>query len=103
MIAFVRPMAETNRYIANVPLNYVHLAAYLRENGFESCILDMVFDDVTPEFVDRQIRSRNIGVVGIGCMTCELPQAIAEARRLKAARNRRGRRGCCHRSEGRGA
>src|SRR5439155_20159769 len=85
MIAFVRPMARLNRYIQNVPLNYVHLAAYLRQQGHEPRILDMVFDGVTPEFVDRQIREHDIRVAGIGCMTCELPQALEESRRLKAA------------------
>ena len=65
MIAFVRPMARLNRYIQNVPLNYVHLAAYLRQQGHEPRILDMVFDGVTPEFVDRQIREHDIRVAGI--------------------------------------
>ena len=84
MIAFVRPMAPFNRYIQNVPLNYVHLAAYLREQGFRSAILDMVFDDVTPAHVDRVIREQGARVAGIGCMTSEFPQAVAQARRLKA-------------------
>ena len=56
MIAFVRPMAPANRYIQNVPLNYVHLAAFLRERGYQPRILDMVFDEMTPERVDREIR-----------------------------------------------
>jgi len=49
-------MATANRYIQNVPLNYVHLAAYVRSHGYAPLILDMVFDEVTPEFVDREIR-----------------------------------------------
>jgi len=85
VILFVRPMAPFNRYIQNVPLNYIHLAAYLREQGFRSAILDMVFADVTPAHVDRVIREQGARVAGIGCMTCEFPQAVAEARRLKAA------------------
>ncbi len=84
MIAFVRPMAPFNRYIQNVPLNYLHLAAYLRQQGHEPHILDMVLDDVTPGYVDRYLRDHSIGVVGIGCMTCELPQAVEEAKRLKS-------------------
>ena len=48
-IAFIRPMARANRYIQNVPLNYIHLAAYLREKGHEPRIFDMIFDDVNPE------------------------------------------------------
>jgi len=84
-IAFIRPMARANRYIQNVPLNYIHLSAYLREKGHEPTIFDMIFDDVTPEAVDTWIRERGVRVVGIGCMTCEFPEAIAEARRLKAA------------------
>ena len=83
-IAFIRPMAPFNRYIQNVPLNYVHLAAWLRKRGHQASILDMVFDDVTPGAVDRHIRDNAIRVAGIGAMTCELPQAIEEARRLKA-------------------
>ncbi len=84
MIAFVRPAAPANRYIQNVPLNYVHLAAYLRERGYTPRILDAVFDEITPARIDREIRDHGIRVVGIGCMTCEFPQAIEEARRLKA-------------------
>ena len=83
LIAFVRPMARYNRYIQNVPLNYIHLAAYLRKNGHDVAILDMVFDDVTPTAVDEFIRERNVRVVGIGCMTCEFPEAVKEAQRLK--------------------
>jgi anaerobic magnesium-protoporphyrin IX monomethyl ester cyclase len=85
MIAFVRPSAPLNRYIQNVPLNYIHLAAYLREHGYAPLILDEIFDDMTADAVDRIIREQDIRVVGIGCMTCELPQAVAEAKRLKAA------------------
>lgn len=78
-------MASANRYIQNVPLNYVHLAAYVRSHGYAPLVLDMVFDEVTPEFVDHEIRANGIKVAGIGCMTCEFPAAIEEARRLKAA------------------
>ena len=85
MIAFVRPMAPLNRYIQNVPLNYIHLAAYLREHGYSPLILDEIFDEVTSAAVDQAIRERGIRVVGIGAMTCEMPQAIAEAKRLKSA------------------
>jgi len=83
MIAFVRPMATANRYIQNVPLNYIHLAAFVRERGYSPLILDMVFDEITPERVDQEIRTNGVRVVGIGCMTCEFPQAVAEAQRLK--------------------
>jgi anaerobic magnesium-protoporphyrin IX monomethyl ester cyclase len=85
MIAFVRPMAPANRYIQNVPLNYIHLAAHLRAQGHGSIILDGVFDSVTPAKIDSEIRKNGIGLVGIGCMTCELPQALQEAQRLKSA------------------
>lgn len=85
MIAFIRPMAAANRYIQNVPLNYLHLAAFVRGHGYDPLILDMVFDEVTPAYVDQQIRDHGIRVAGIGCMTCEYPAAIAEAQRLKAA------------------
>ena len=78
-------MASANRYIQNVPLNYLHLAAYVRSQGYDPLILDMVFDEITPERVDQEIRANGIRVAGIGCMTCEFPEAIAEARRLKAA------------------
>lgn len=84
-IAFVRPVARSNRYIQNVPLNYIHLAAYLRAHGHNPHILDMVFDDVTPQAVDAFLRQRGVRAVGIGCMTCEFPQAAAQARRLKQA------------------
>jgi len=63
----------------------VHLAAWLRERGHEAIILDGVFDEIEPAYIDRVIRERGIGVAGIGCMTCELPQALAEAARLKHA------------------
>lgn len=85
MIAFVRPMAPLNRYIQNVPLNYIHLSAYLHERGYQPLILDEIFDEVTPEAVDIAIRAHKIQVVGIGAMTCEMPQAVAEAKRLKSA------------------
>src|SRR2546425_1890053 len=81
-IAFVRPVATFNRYIQNVPLNYIHLAAYLREHGHAPMILDMVVEENTDR-IDRYIRHHQVQVVGIGCMTCELPDAIEEARRLK--------------------
>ena len=81
-IAFVRPVAPFNRYIQNVPLNYIHLAAYLREHGHTATILDLVVEDSTAE-VDRYLRDHNVKIAGIGCMTCELPDALAEARRLK--------------------
>jgi anaerobic magnesium-protoporphyrin IX monomethyl ester cyclase len=83
-IAFIRPTASANAYINNVPLNYTHLAAYLREHGHGSTILDMVLAGTGPDEVDAHIRDRDIRVAGIGCMTCELPDALAEARRLKA-------------------
>src|SRR5439155_8629792 len=35
------------------------------------------------EDIDSYIRSNNIRVVGIGCMTCEFPEAVNESRRLK--------------------
>src|SRR5512139_3490648 len=76
-------MAPFNRYIQNVPLNYIHLAAYLREQGYQPAILDMVFDEVTSARVDQVIREQGHRVAGIGCMTCEFPQAVDEARRLK--------------------
>jgi radical SAM superfamily enzyme YgiQ (UPF0313 family) len=81
-IAFVRPVAPFNRYIQNVPLNYIHLAAYLREHGHTPMILDMVVEDSTDR-IDQYIQQHQVQVVGIGCMTCELPDAIEEARRLK--------------------
>jgi len=83
MLAFVRPPAPFNRYIQNVPLNYIHLAAWLRREGIEVAILDMVIEGVTPESVDAFIREHKVAVVGIGCMTCEFPSAVEEARRLK--------------------
>jgi len=81
-IAFIRPLAPRNSHINNVPLNYVHLAAYLRENGHRPHILDQV-TGWRPEDIDNYIRVNNISVVGIGCMTCEFPEAVNESRRLK--------------------
>ncbi len=81
-IAFIRPLASRNWYINNVPLNYVHLAAYLRENGHRPHILDQV-TGWRSEDMDTYIRSNDIRVVGIGCMTCEFPEAVNESRRLK--------------------
>jgi radical SAM superfamily enzyme YgiQ (UPF0313 family) len=85
LITFVRPMAAFNRYIQNVPLNYIHLAAYLREHGHQAHILDMVFDDVSEDAVDRHLREHRVRVAGIGCMTCEFPEAVKQAARLKEA------------------
>jgi anaerobic magnesium-protoporphyrin IX monomethyl ester cyclase len=82
-IAFVRPRAPFNPFIQNVPLNYIHLAAYLRQYGYEPVILDAVLKRITPQYIDRVIAERGITVVGIGCMTCELPQALEQAARLK--------------------
>ena len=84
-IAFIRPLAAINRYACNVPLNYIHLAAYLRACGHQGDILDMVLPGVTPAAVDDFIRQNGIRVAGIGSMTCELPEALAEARWLKQA------------------
>ncbi|HSU87238.1 MAG TPA: cobalamin-dependent protein, partial [Terriglobia bacterium] len=81
-IALIRPVAPFNRYIQNVPLNYIHLAAYLREHGHKTRILDMVVEDST-DVVDNYIRDNAVKIAGIGCMTCELPDALAEAQRLK--------------------
>src|ERR1044071_8765862 len=78
----IRPLASRNSYINNVPLNYLHLGAYLREQGHQPHILDMV-TGVTTEEIDAYIRDKNIHVVGIGCMTCEFPEAVNESRRLK--------------------
>jgi radical SAM superfamily enzyme YgiQ (UPF0313 family) len=78
----IRPLASRNSYINNVPLNYLHLAAYLRENGHQPHILDMV-TGITADEIDAYLRANDIRVVGIGCMTCEFPEAVNESRRLK--------------------
>jgi len=83
-MAFIRPMAPHNRYIQNVPLNYIHLSAYLRQHGHSAAILDMVIGQNTEE-IDSYVRANDIRLAGIGCMTCELPDALAEAGRLKEA------------------
>ncbi len=83
-LAFVRPIASRNWYINNVPLNYLHLSAYLRENGHRPHILDMV-TGWRPNQIDDYIRKHNIKAVGIGCMTCEFPDAVNTGRALKAA------------------
>jgi anaerobic magnesium-protoporphyrin IX monomethyl ester cyclase len=82
-IAFIRPLASRNWYINNVPLNYVHLSAYLRENNHRPHILDQVTGWRSEE-IDDYIRSNDIRVIGIGCMTCEFPEAVNESRRLKS-------------------
>jgi len=82
-IAFIRPTSSANAYINNVPLNYTHLAAYLREHGHQPAILDMVLEGIGPDEIDAHVRENDVRVAGIGCMTCELPAALAEARRLK--------------------
>lgn len=83
-IAFVRPRLQFSRCVRRIPLSYIHLAAYLRENGHEPFLFDMVLDQVNQADVDRQIRQHQIKVAGIGCMTFELPEALREAERLKA-------------------
>ncbi len=82
-IAFIRPLATRNWYINNVPLNYVHLAAYLREHGHQPHILDQVTGWRSDD-IDKYILENGIRVVGIGCMTCEFPEAVNESRRLKS-------------------
>ena len=82
-IALIRPAAEANAFINNVPLNYVHLSAYLREHGHEAGIMDMVVGGATLSGVDDYIRQQNVSIAGLGCMTCEFPDAVREARRLK--------------------
>jgi anaerobic magnesium-protoporphyrin IX monomethyl ester cyclase len=84
-IAFIRPKLQFNRFVRRIPLSYIHLAAYLRENGHEPLLFDMVLDRMNEAIVDRQIRDRQIKVAGIGCMTFEFPEALKEAERLKAA------------------
>ena len=81
-IVFIRPVAPFNRYIQNVPLNYIHLAGYIRKQGHKATILDMVVEEDSSQ-VDQYLRNKGVEIVGIGCMTCELPDALAEARRLK--------------------
>ena len=83
-VAFIRPAAKANTHINNVPLNYTHLAAYLRQNGHVPTILDLVLEGLTTDDVDACIRRHNIRIAGIGCMTCEFPDAVAEARRLRS-------------------
>jgi anaerobic magnesium-protoporphyrin IX monomethyl ester cyclase len=84
-IAFIRPKLLFNRFVRRIPLAYVHLAAYLRENGHEPLLFDLVLDRMNEAIVDRQIRDCGIKVAGIGCMTFEYPEALKEAERLKAA------------------
>jgi anaerobic magnesium-protoporphyrin IX monomethyl ester cyclase len=84
-IAFIRPKLQFNRFVRRIPLSYIHLAAWLRGNGHEPLLFDLVLDRLNEEIVDRQIRDRDIKVAGIGCMTFEYPEAIQEAKRLKAA------------------
>lgn len=82
-ITFVRPAASLNQFILMPPLNFLHLSAYLRENGHTPFIFDRVIDTVTSEVIDTHIRNQQIKIVGFGCMTCEFPDAVAEAKRLK--------------------
>jgi anaerobic magnesium-protoporphyrin IX monomethyl ester cyclase len=84
-IAFIRPKLQFSRYVQGTPLNLIHLAAYLRENGHEPLLLDRVLDRVTEQMVDRQIRDHRVQVAGIGCMTFDYPEALMEAKRLKNA------------------
>lgn len=80
---FVRPMATFNRYIQNVPLNYIHLAAWLRQAGHQPSIYDLVLPEASTAELDAHISDNAVTIVGIGCMTCEFPAAVAEATRLK--------------------
>ncbi len=57
-IALIRPAADANAYINNVPLNYVHLSAYLREHGHKAGIMDLVVGGSTLDSVDDYIRPR---------------------------------------------
>lgn len=82
-ITFVRPAASLNQFILMPPLNYLHLAAYLRENGHTPFVFDKILEGTNSEVIDTHIRNQKISVVGIGCMTCEFPDAVAEAKRLK--------------------
>ncbi len=82
-IVFIRPLSNFYRHFCNVPLNYVHLAAYVRQHGHEVHIFDMVLEGTTTAGIDDFIRRNNVRLAGIGSMTCELPEALAEARRLK--------------------
>ena len=84
-ITFVRPMASMNQFILMPPLNYLHLAAFLREQGHTPFIFDKVLKKVDNLAIDTHIRNQKIKIVGIGCMTCEFPDAVAEAKRLKSA------------------
>jgi len=42
----------------------------------------MIVEESTDD-VDRYLHANNVGIVGIACMTCELPNALSEAWRLK--------------------
>jgi anaerobic magnesium-protoporphyrin IX monomethyl ester cyclase len=84
-IAFIRPKLQFNRFVRRIPLAYIHLAAFLRENGHEPLLFDLVLDQMNEGIIDQQIRDLQIKVAGIGCMTFEFPEAIKEAERLKAA------------------
>jgi hypothetical protein len=92
-IAFIRPAAKANTHINNVPLNYTHLAAYLREAGHQATILDMVLPGIGTAEIDAQIRERWVRIAGIGCMTCELPDALASIHSLIAGLRASGK-GC---------
>jgi len=82
-ILLLRPSYTINRYSRSVPLSYLVLGAYLRENGHVPYILDMLFPSVTWETVDECIRENGIEIVGIGCMTCEYHEAVGAAREMK--------------------
>jgi anaerobic magnesium-protoporphyrin IX monomethyl ester cyclase len=82
-ILLLRPLYTINRYSRSVPLGYLHLASYLKENNHEPYILDMLFDDVTEDMVNEFITENDIDTIGIGCMTCEYKAAIEQAERLK--------------------
>jgi len=83
-ILLLRPSFTINRYSRSVPLGYLVLAAYLREKGHIPFILDMLFPEVTQDVVDSFIIENGIEIVGIGCMSCEYHEAIAQARVMKA-------------------
>lgn len=82
-ITFIRPAASLNQFILMPPLNYLHLAAYLREHGHTPFVFDRILPEVSEEVIDTHLRNQKIPIVGIGCMTCEFPDAVAEAKRLK--------------------
>ncbi|MDD5032960.1 MAG: cobalamin-dependent protein [Candidatus Pacebacteria bacterium] len=85
------PISVNERYSSNVgkaggnlaPLGIANVAAYLREKGFNTGIIDAVAENYTINDLAKKILEINPRVVGISALTSNFFRAVAVAKEIK--------------------